>query len=324
MSSSPGNFGGGGGFGGRIVQGGRLYFFAALLCTIGGAQAQDPGQVGGVVETVMAPAVAYGKLWGRSFQGPDYSSYSRDDIVHALTNRMCAQNAIAGASSAVGAQFAVLSTAGLSAPAAVAGQVSASLVASISLQISLVAAVATARGFDENDPRFDQMVFYAIAGDVLTEGIKSSSGVVATKGFERFIFSGIGTQTAAINKVLFPIVGQKFITIAGKTGFINLASWIPFVGPAISFVADGCMCNLMARSLDFKIFEGAFREAHQLRIWLENDAKLSDAAVQAITKDEWDWSSICNMTPSYIHDLEIKKPQALKLSEAIKTLTHCP
>ena len=51
-------------------------------------------------------------------------------------------------------------SAGLAVPAVMAGQVSAGLTASVSLQISLAAAVAVARGFDENDSRFDhQMVF---------------------------------------------------------------------------------------------------------------------------------------------------------------------
>ena len=55
--------------------------------------------------------------------------------------------------------------------------------------------MAVARGFDENDSRFDQMVFYVIAGDTLTEGVKSVAGTAASKSFEKFIFSGIGGKS---------------------------------------------------------------------------------------------------------------------------------
>ena len=75
-----------------------------------------------------------------------------------ITNRMCVQNAMAGAGGALAGQAALISTAGLGLPAVLAGQISAGLAASISLQISLVSAIATARGFDEDDPRFDTMV----------------------------------------------------------------------------------------------------------------------------------------------------------------------
>ena len=115
-----------------------------------------------VVKAVAYPAIKYGKLWGKFYKGNKYKTYSKDDIINSLTNQLCLQNVVARA--AVLSQLSLLRSlsAGLAVPAVMAGQVSAGLTASVSLQISLAAAVAVARGFDENDSRFDQMVFYVI------------------------------------------------------------------------------------------------------------------------------------------------------------------
>ena len=284
-----------------------------------------------VVKAVAYPAIKYGKLWGNSYKGKKYKTYSKDDIINSLTNQLCLQNAVAGAGGALAAQSATVASAGLAVPAVMAGQVSAGLTASISLQISLVAAVAVARGFDEDDPRFDQMVFYVIAGDALTEGVKAVAGTAASKSFEKFIFSGIGEHVKMLNGVMWRIVGQKFMTInakhAASSGMVNLASLVPGVGAAVAFVADGGMCKYTAQYMDWQVFEGSYRDKKALELWLEDGLKISDEESRGIVEEGWDWGSLCEMSERDVNDLvgigKLRKGPSKKLLSGLRNLTHC-
>ena len=77
----------------------------------------------------------------------------------------------------------------------------------LSLQISLAAAVAVARGFDENDSRFDQMVF------MLLPVIADRGGQICGRDYCIEIIRKIHLQwyrrQNSSNDVSWPIVGQK-------------------------------------------------------------------------------------------------------------------
>lgn len=42
-------------------------------------------------------AAAHGRSWGQTFMTPYYSSYSREEKTSMIINRLCAENAFAGA-----------------------------------------------------------------------------------------------------------------------------------------------------------------------------------------------------------------------------------
>lgn len=216
------------------------------------------------VETIFYPAVQYGKVWGQSFKGNSYKDWTVEDKTAALINRMCLQNAASAAVVSASMQTATVASMGLGLPASIAGQISASLAASMFLQIALVSAVATARGFDVDDSRTIWMIMMVLAGDISTESIKAIIAQTGAQGFAAFLKSGIGAYVQGINKVMWPILGRRFVTIAGSTGVINLSSWIPVVGPALSFVTDGSMCKFIARTFDWYIFSHAYMD--QVRI----------------------------------------------------------
>ena len=98
-----------------------------------------------------------------------------------------------------------LLAAGLAVPAVMAGQVSTGLTASVSLQISLAAAVAVARGFDENDSRFDQMVFMLLPVIRWPRGSNLWQGLLHRNHSKNSWYR----RQKSSNDVLWPIVGQK-------------------------------------------------------------------------------------------------------------------
>jgi hypothetical protein len=83
----------------------------------------------------------------------------------------------------------------------------------------------------------------------------------------------------------------------------------------------------MASKLDFQVFEGSYREAAALAIWLETDVKLSSDDAKGIVDEEWDWGSICHMSQADVNQLvkngRLKKGPSRKLLAQLKKLEHC-
>lgn len=291
----------------------------ALLSTVTaqGGPEQEPVTVDAMtkyLEYAFTPALAYGQKFAEMYKGDAYRRYTREDLSGVLQNRFCLQNAIAGAGISAAAQGATLASLGLGVPAAIAGQVSASLAASISLQVSLVSAVATIRGFDVYEPRVQHMLLLCILGDVGTEAVKQTMAQMGTKGATTLVAGVSGATLKEINKMLFPYLGMLFITKAGKTGLINLANWIPVVGPAVSFFADGATCKAFSKQADYRVFDGSYLEREELKRWLEMHG-LSPLADQLI-KNGWDSSSLCDLDNALLQEMGIGGGHRVKFDKA--------
>eukprot|EP00037_Helgoeca_nana_P035822 m.426906 g.426906 ORF g.426906 m.426906 type:complete len:114 (-) comp60884_c0_seq1:414-755(-) len=109
--------------------------------------------------------------------------------------------------------------------------------ASMLLQITLVSAVATARGHDINKIEVQTMIIGVLVGDVAAHEVMKAA-------------AAHGPQ------LLFPILAQQSMAGGAAAGVAaGAAGWVPFIGPVLAFVADGGMCWGVARALDFTLLK---------------------------------------------------------------------
>lgn len=308
----------------------RLYFIYILVLInrfISGEESPSGGSlemVMSIFESVTEPAINYGVLWGRSFSGPEYNTWSHNDKIQAVVNRLCLMNAVAGGGIAASVQTSAIASLGLALPTIVGGQVMTGLTLSISLQISLVAAVAEIRGFNMTEPKTHTLMWLVLSGDLATESLKALLAHSSRTGLKRFLGSGIGGSIVKINKIFAPYLGRRFLSIAGNTAFIRLSDYVPLIGPALSFVCDGVLCKYAAKYFDFSAFEDTYLDKKTLEIYL-SEGGIESGVVKAVISDGWDLTSFCDMKITELllsklkigggHSNKLIKLQAEKCSE---------
>ena len=103
------------------------------------------------------------------------------------------------------------------------------------VQIRMVSAIATMRGYDIRDDQVKTLIFLSLTGQAATDILKETGIKVGTKMLEKTIEKKISGETIkAINKK----VGFRLLTKFGEKGVINLGKLVPIAGGLIGGTAD--------------------------------------------------------------------------------------
>lgn len=298
----------------------KLVYFVVISCVRAQASEENsPGFKEKIIASLgeaFLPAVQYGKSYGEKYKGEDYKKWTVQMKADGIMKSLCSQNAFAGAATAAAGQAGFIASAGIATPVIVGSQLLLSLVTSFSLQVSLVSGVATVRGFDVNDERTKNLMLATLLGDAATEPIKKAFAAMGQAGAKAAV-KGSGEFVKVVNKALWPVIHRKFLTMAGSTGLINMGSWVPFIGPAISFVVDGGTCLMTAKSFDWSFYGGSYEQRQIFELILE-EGGIDVITIKKIATAGWDTDNMCEMNSKNVENAGIGDGTSTKLLKVIK------
>lgn len=127
----------------------------------------------------------------------------------------------------------------------------ANMTSVIYVQMRMIAAIATIRGFDLNDDEVQTFVYACLVGTSVTDLFKKSGIQVGNKIALNTVKKIPGTVFIKINQKM----GFRFITKAGTKGTINLTKSVPIVGAGVGATFDYTTTWAIAKRAK-KVFEG--------------------------------------------------------------------
>lgn len=127
----------------------------------------------------------------------------------------------------------------------------ANMTSVIYVQMRMIAAIATIRGFDLNDDEVQTFVYACLVGTSVTDLLKKSGIQVGNKIALNTVKKIPGTVFIKINQKM----GFRFITKAGTKGTINLTKSVPIVGAGVGATFDYTTTWAIAKRAK-KVFEG--------------------------------------------------------------------
>lgn len=127
----------------------------------------------------------------------------------------------------------------------------ANMTSVIYVQMRMIAAIASIRGFDLNDDEVQTFVYACLVGTSVTDLFKKSGIQVGNKIALNTVKKIPGTVFIKINQKM----GFRFITKAGTKGTINLTKSVPIVGAGVGATFDYTTTWAIAKRAK-KVFEG--------------------------------------------------------------------
>lgn len=110
----------------------------------------------------------------------------------------------------------------------------ANLVATLTLQIQMIAAIAHMGGHDVRSEKVRTLVFIALTGNAAADILKDIGIKIGTKMTQRLITQISGRTLTAINQR----VGIRLLAKTGASGLVNLGKIVPLVGGVIGGSID--------------------------------------------------------------------------------------
>lgn len=127
----------------------------------------------------------------------------------------------------------------------------ANMTSVIYVQMRMIAAIASIRGFDLNDDEVQTFVYACLVGTSVADLFKKSGIQVGNKIALNTVKKIPGTVFIKINQKM----GFRFITKAGTKGTINLTKSVPIVGAGVGATFDYTTTWAIAKRAK-KVFEG--------------------------------------------------------------------
>lgn len=118
------------------------------------------------------------------------------------------------------------------------------------IQIRMIAAIASMKGYDLKDDQVKTMVFVALTGQGATEILKKS-GMKIGQGMAGALVHKIPSE---VIKAINQKVGFRLLTKFGEKGVVNLSKAIPLVGGVIGGTVDGVGTGIIGKTAK-KLFD---------------------------------------------------------------------
>lgn len=118
------------------------------------------------------------------------------------------------------------------------------------IQIRMIAAIASMKGYDLKDDQVKTMVFVALTGQGATEILKKS-GMKIGQGMAGALVHKIPSE---VIKAINQKVGFRLLTKFGEKGVVNLSKAIPLVGGVIGGTVDGVGTRIIGKTAK-KLFD---------------------------------------------------------------------
>ncbi|MGL4654670.1 MAG: EcsC family protein [Sarcina sp.] len=112
------------------------------------------------------------------------------------------------------------------------------------IQIRMIAAIASMRGYNLKDDQVKTMVFVALTGQGATEILKKS-GIKFGQGMATTLVHKIPSE---VIKAINQKVGFRLLTKFGEKGVVNLSKAIPLVGGVIGGSIDGVGTRIIGKT----------------------------------------------------------------------------
>ncbi|MGL4452304.1 MAG: EcsC family protein [Sarcina sp.] len=112
------------------------------------------------------------------------------------------------------------------------------------IQIRMIAAIASMKGYDLRDDQVKIMVFVALTGQGATEILKKS-GMKIGQGMATTLVHKIPTE---VIKAINQKVGFRLLTKFGEKGVVNLGKMIPLVGGVIGGGFDAVGTRIIGKT----------------------------------------------------------------------------
>jgi uncharacterized protein (DUF697 family) len=110
------------------------------------------------------------------------------------------------------------------------------------IQLRMIAAIATIRGYDVRSDQVKTLCVACLAGSAVSDVLKDVGIKVGTKLTQQAIMKIAGSTLVRINQA----VGFRLVTKAGSTGILNLTKMVPFFGGIIGGAFDATMTGTIA------------------------------------------------------------------------------
>lgn len=134
--------------------------------------------------------------------------------------------------------------------------VPSSLAASLTIQASMVAAIAELYGHDSKEERVRTAIVLCMLGSGLEDATKHAAVVAGQRLAIESLKVLPGSVLIEINKRL----GFRLLTKFGTKGVVNLVKLVPIVGGVVGGAFDGTTCYTVGRLAD-RIFRPAAQDA---------------------------------------------------------------
>ena len=112
------------------------------------------------------------------------------------------------------------------------------------IQLRLIAAVATLRGYDVHSDRVRTLCIACLAGSAGAEVLKDVGIKVGTRLTEAALARVTGATLVRINQA----VGFRLVTRSGSAGLVNLSRMVPFVGGIVGGSFDAATTLAIAKA----------------------------------------------------------------------------